>query len=96
MSDTTNTLITIEATVRTGTGKSYNRKLRKAGKLPAVILDKGKTTLIEFDPKMLSKAYLSSKTFSLKMAGTSRTVKIHELHVDAVSRAPLHVDLVFA
>lgn len=91
----TNTLITIEATIRTGIGKSYTRKLRKAGKVPGIILSKGKTTMIEFDPKLLPKAYKASKTFSLKMDGGAKTVKIHELHVDPVSRAPLHVDLVY-
>lgn len=87
--------ITIEATTRTGTGKSYTRKLRKQGKVPGVILDKGKTTLIEFDPKLLHKAYQSEKTFALTLNGTEKTVRIHELHVDPVSRAPLHVDLMY-
>lgn len=96
MSGTTNTLIKIDATTRTGTGKSFTRKLRKAGKVPGVILDKGKTTLIEFDPKLLPKAYASAeKTFSLNFNGSAKNVKIHELHVDPVSRAALHVDLVY-
>lgn len=88
-------LIKIAATTRTGTGKSYTRKLRKAGKVPGVILEKGRTTLIEFDPKLLHKAYAADKTFSLELGGSTKTVKIHELHVDSVTRAPQHVDLIY-
>ena len=46
--------VTIEAALRTGTGKSYTRKLRKSGKIPAVMLEKGKATNLELDPKLLS------------------------------------------
>ena len=95
MSGPTSTMIKIEATARTGTGKSYTRKIRKAGKIPAVILQQGKTTLIEFDPKLLPKAYAAAKTFSLVFNGTTKTVKIHEMHVDPVSRAAQHADLVY-
>ena len=89
-------LHTIEATVRTTTGKEYNRKLRKAGKIPAVLLDKGKATSLEFNPKLLYKAYKQSdKKFNLTLNGVTRVVFVKELQIDRLKRLPLHVDLVY-
>jgi ribosomal protein L25 (general stress protein Ctc) len=90
-------LVTIEATERTGTGKGYCRKARKAGKLPANLVSKGTSKLIEFDPKFLSKAYKSEgRFFNLKFGGETRKVHIQELQIDAIKRTPYHVDLVYA
>ena len=86
--------LTIEATKRTGTGKSYTHKLRAAGKVPAVLLEKGKSTLLELDPKLLSKAWKNNdRKFSLVFEGKTATVKIQELQIDPVKRHCLHVDL---
>lgn len=86
--------ITIEAKSRTETGKSYTRKLRKAGKVPAVLLDKGKSSLLELDPKLLSKAWKNNdRKFSMVLDGKTTTVKIQELQIDPVKRHCLHVDL---
>ncbi len=94
MTDTTQ--ITIESARRTETGKSYTRKLRKAGKVPAVLLDKGKSSLIELDPKQLPKAWKSNdRKFNLVLDGKTSLVKIQELQVDPVKRHCLHVDLMF-
>ena len=87
--------ITIEATERKTTGKNKNKQLRRSGKIPAVILDKGKSTMIEMDPKNLSKAWLGGKKFTLSFGGQSRMVKIHELCIDPVKRTALHCDLVY-
>lgn len=93
MSDTTTT-ITIEAALRTGTGKSYTNKLRRAGKVPAVLLEKGKSTLLELDPKQLPKAWKSNeRKFNLVLNGKTSAVKIQELQVDPVKRYCVHVDL---
>jgi ribosomal protein L25 (general stress protein Ctc) len=89
------TLVTIEAQKRTNTGKGHNRKLRASGKLPANLLEKGKSTMIEFDPKLLPKAYATDRTFNLSFNGQTKAVKIHELHVEPVSRKPLHADLIY-
>ncbi len=89
-------LITIEATKRTLTGKSAVRKMRKAGTIPGVILDKGKTTLIEFSPKLLIKGYKpSEKKFNLSLDGQVKKVEVKELQINALSREPLHVDFVY-
>lgn len=49
------TVVTIEAQPRTGSGKSYTHKLRRAGKIPAVLLEAGKATSIELDPSFCQK-----------------------------------------
>ena len=92
MSETTN--LTIEATTRTGTGKSYTRKLRRGGKVPAVLLENGKSTLLELDPKHLPKAWKSNdRKFNMVFNGKTTAVKIQELQIDPVKRSCLHVDL---
>lgn len=89
--------VTIEASRRTGTGKGYNHKLRRSGKVPAVLLDKGKSTLLELDPKLLPKAWKSGdRKFDMVLEGKTTKVKIHELQVDPVKRYCVHVDLIQA
>lgn len=95
MSDLVN--VSIEAALRTGTGKSYTRKLRNAGKIPAVMLEAGKATNLELDPKLLSKAWKSGgRKFDLVLGGKTIAVKIQELQLDPVKRTALHVDLMKA
>jgi large subunit ribosomal protein L25 len=85
--------VTIAATTRTVSGKGHCRKLRAAGKLPAVLNTQGKSTLLELDPKLLSKAWLGGKKFILDLGGKTQAVKITELQIHPVRRLPLHVDL---
>ena len=85
--------VTIEASVRTGTGKSYTRKLRAAGKVPGNLMQSGKSTSIEFDPKNLSLAVKSGRKFNLILAGKTIPVQIQDLTVGALKRELLHVDL---
>jgi ribosomal protein L25 (general stress protein Ctc) len=88
---------TIEASHRTGTGKGYNNKLRRGGKVPAVFLNNGKSTLLELDPKLLPKAWKQGgRKFNMVLDGKTTPVKIHELQVDPVKRFCLHVDLMNA
>ena len=89
-------LLTIEGNIRTTKGKEANRKLRRAGKIPAVLLEKGKATSLELNPKLLPKAYKSGKKFLLSLNGTTRPVIVQELQIDRVKRLPLHVDLLYA
>jgi ribosomal protein L25 (general stress protein Ctc) len=92
MSDKTD--ITIEATVRTRSGKSYTHALRRAGRIPAVLNHKGQSTLLELDPKLLSKAWRDNgRVFHLAVEGSSKKVRITELQLDPVKRLALHVDL---
>jgi ribosomal protein L25 (general stress protein Ctc) len=95
MSETIN--VTIEAALRTGTGKSYTNKLRRAGKIPAVLLENGKSTILELDPKLLSKAWKTGgRKFDMVLEGKTVAVKIQELQLDPVKRVALHVDLIKA
>jgi len=88
-------LVSIEAQVRVGRGKSYTRKLRANGKIPANIMEKGLSTAVELDPKLLSKAWKSTKQFNLVFNGATRVVSIQELQIDPVRRLALHVDLMY-
>lgn len=97
MSEATTVNVTIEAALRTGTGKSYTRKLRTSGKIPAVLLENGKSTILELDPKLLPKAWKSGgRQFNMVLEGKTVAVKIQELQVDPVKRTALHVDLMKA
>lgn len=87
--------LTIEGKVRELKGKSACRKIRRAGFLPANLLEKGKATSLELDPKFLARAYKTSKKFNLKLNGSVRLVHVQEVQVDAIKRTPVHVDLVY-
>ena len=88
--------VTIEATERTQSGKVYARKLRKAGKVPAVLLNNGKATNLELDSKLLPKAWQSEgRKFELKLGSSTKTVTIKELQIHPIKRHALHVDLMY-
>ena len=89
-------MITIEATLREARGKGNSRKLRREGKIPANILDAGKSTPIELNPKYLPKAYKDNdKKFNLKLGNDEKAVVIKELQIDPVRRTAIHVDLMY-
>lgn len=88
-------LLTIEANARSKMGKNNNRRLRAAGMLPANLMEKGKSTPIELNPKLLSKIYKAGKTFNLSFNGVTKAVTIQELHIDRIKRTPLHIDLMY-
>ncbi|NBY20058.1 50S ribosomal protein L25, partial [bacterium] len=83
---------------RTGTGKSVTRKLRAAGKLPAVIYGLGKSQPVTVEPSIITKLLLSeggrNQILNLKGAGLDgKHALIKEYDVDPVSRKLVHVDL---
>lgn len=89
--------ITIEAAPRSGRGKGYARKLRSAGKIPAILNAAGTSKAIELDPKLLPRAWKENgRLFTLTLEGVSKAVKITELQVNAVKRTAVHVDLTYA
>ncbi len=88
-------LMTIVATRREGTGKGYARKLRQADKLPAVVLERGESTAIELDPKLLAKVWQSGRRFILQLDGATHNALLHEVQIDAVKRTPLHADIMY-
>ncbi len=87
--------LTIAATRREKTGKGYARKLRRANKLPGVILAQGKSTAIELDPKLLGKVWQGGKRFVLQLDGEEQRARLHDVQIDAVKRTPLHVDIMY-
>jgi ribosomal protein L25 (general stress protein Ctc) len=90
-------LITIEGKVRSAIGTAAVRKVRKSGMLPGNLQDKGKSTPIEINPKLLNKVCKAGNTFELTLDGSpSRRVKIQELQVDPIRREPVHIDLVYS
>ena len=88
-------LITIAATRREQTGKGYARKLRRAARLPGIVLDRGKSTAVELDPKLLGKVWQSGKRFVLQLDGEKHNAVLKDVQIDAVKRTPLHVDIAY-
>jgi large subunit ribosomal protein L25 len=83
---------------RQGTGKSVTRKLRAAGKLPAVLYGLGKNRSITIEPKLIYKLLLSeggrNQVLDLVGSGLEGThALIKDYQVDPLSRKLLHVDL---
>ena len=88
-------LITIKGNVRTELKKNECRRVRRNGKLPAILHHNSKKdqTTITIDPKWLSFAWKNGKVFNLEMDGKAKPVKITELQFNPVKRSPIHVDL---
>jgi large subunit ribosomal protein L25 len=87
------TMITIEGKHREVTGKGACRRMRRDGVIPAVLCHKGKTTMLEINPKFLARAWQNEKSFNLSLDGKVLPVRITELQLDHVKRTALHVDL---
>ena len=84
----------IEAETRQATGKGVARKLRRADKIPAVIVSAGKESKpISLNPKLLSKVWGGDRQFTLSLDGKQLTAKLHEVQIDPVRRIPLHADI---
>ena len=89
--------VVIKAVTRQSTGKSYCRKLRKKGKIPGNLLQGTKSTPIELESKLLSKAWQSGKVFMMETEQDSelRRVRIQELQINPIKRTPVHVDVMY-
>ena len=79
---------------RTETGKSYARKLRAEGKIPAVIYGSGKaSTIIEVGVRDVEKALAAhGSLIDLNGAGTKRTVLVKDMYRDPVRGTLRHLD----
>jgi large subunit ribosomal protein L25 len=89
----------LEVHARAERGKGASRRMRAAGKIPAVVYGGGKETVpIEIDRKavldLLKTSGTENAVFLLKLAGTGqeRHTMIRELDVDPVSRQIRHID----
>src|ERR1041385_58152 len=94
--------VTLEVSRREKSGKEIAKKLRAAGKVPAVVYGGGKKPVaIEVDRKAVSELVQKGEhgvrsIFLLKMAGTDqqRHAMIKDIQIDPVSRRMTHIDFV--
>ena len=89
----------IEVERREETGKNANRRLRAAGKIPAVVYGGGKETVsIQVDKvavhNLLGSEGGENAVFLLKLAGTakSRHTMLREVVTHPISRQIIHID----
>ena len=94
--------VTLEVSRREGTGQEVAKKLRRDGKVPAVVYGGHKEPVaITVDRKAVSELVQKSEhgvrsVFLLKMAGTDqqRHAMIKEITIDPISRRMEHIDFV--
>ena len=94
--------ITLEVTRRETTGKEVAKKLRKDGKVPAVVYGGHREPVaITVDRKSVSELIQKSEhgirsVFLLKMSGTDqqRHAMIKDVTIDPISRRMMHIDFV--
>jgi len=83
---------------RDATGKGVARKLRAAGRIPAVVYGRGtESRAISVDPSALLRLLQSggagmNTLIELRVEGTAQTVLVKELQRDPVRGRPLHTD----
>jgi large subunit ribosomal protein L25 len=88
----------LSAEARSASGKGANRKLRVAGRIPAVVYGKGRQSQsVVLDPHaletLLQKSGAGLNTLiDLSVAGRTDTVLVKELQRHPVTGRPLHVD----
>ncbi|HYI12190.1 MAG TPA: 50S ribosomal protein L25 [Thermoanaerobaculia bacterium] len=94
--------VTLEVSRRENTGKELAKKLRRDGKVPAVVYGGHREPVaITVDRKAVSELVQKSEhgirsVFLLKMAGSDqqRHAMIKELTIDPISRKMMHIDFV--
>ncbi len=91
MSDT----VSLATELRTGTGSRAAQKLRKAGRIPAVIYGhKEAVVAVTVDAKELHRAIVlqHARVLDLKVGGKTETVLIRELQWDHLGSEMVHAD----
>ncbi len=89
--------VIVDAEVRRERGKNASRRLRHAGRIPAVLYGRGlEPVSLTVDPKAVSHV-LHSETgrntiFSLQYDGNPRNVLIREFQLDPVKGSVMHAD----
>src|SRR3954454_4465473 len=94
--------VTLEVSRREKSGKEVAKKLRAAGKVPAVVYGGHKESVaIEVDRKSVTELIQKSEhgvrsIFLLKMSGTDqqRHAMIKDIQIDPISRRMTHIDFV--
>ena len=83
---------------RQQTGKGVNRKIRKAGKIPAVLYGMGKSQAVVVDPTTVTRNLLNKDARNwvysiVDGALKGKNILIKDWQVDPLSRRLVHVDL---
>lgn len=92
------TVNALVAEARDATGKGVARRLRAAGRIPAVVYGRGvESKAVSIDPSALLRLLQSSGAgintlVELRLDGAARTVLVKELQRDPVRGRPLHAD----
>ncbi|NMB46960.1 MAG: 50S ribosomal protein L25/general stress protein Ctc [Firmicutes bacterium] len=86
----------LAAEVRHGTGKGANRRLRKAGYVPAVVYGSGKENVtLQVEEGLLNRLLREgggNRLITLKLDGEDKAVLMHELQIDPLRGTPQHID----
>ena len=90
--------MTLQAEVRTASGKGPARRLRASGKIPAVVYGPGiEPTALTLNPTEILKGLRSKRgrnvAYELTFGDKQTLVMVRDLEVEPVSRELLHVDL---
>jgi len=89
----------IEAELRTETGKGAARRIRRSGLIPGVVYGRGnEPRSIKVDPQDIEKLLLSNAIFDLTFVGEDgeeSTVIIKDYQKDVIKQNLLHVDFQF-
>lgn len=90
----------LEAEVREGKGKSYAKRLRRDGLIPAIVYGVDKPVSIQLNPEalysLLNTKAGSNVVFKLKVAGeknAGRSVIVKDLNYNVMNDSFIHVDL---
>lgn len=92
-------IIKLDANLRSQSGKTYARRLRREGRLPAIAYGKELEALaVAVTPKgltdILKSAHGQNSVVELAVEGKKLTVLLREYTVHPVTREPLHADFV--
>lgn len=93
--------VDVAAEIRQEAGKGVARKLRRDGKIPAVLYGQGECLLLTLDPEVISDIIRghggSTALLNLSISGaankSNRTALLRDFQVDPVSEEILHADL---
>jgi large subunit ribosomal protein L25 len=92
--------LVLEAEVREGKGKSYARKLRREGLIPAVVYGVDEAVSIQLNPEelhsLLNTKAGSNIVFKLRVSGEKnkeRSVIVKDLNYNVMNDSFIHVDL---
>ena len=88
--------VVLKAEKREKLGSSQSRKIKRAGRIPAVIYSKNGNINLSLDGREFEQEYLKGITLTsvidLELNGKKTKVIAHKIELDPVSDRPVHVD----